>query len=138
MEIRLAAQADRACWMRLNPHADEESFARHVRAQTGYLILDGDVPVGVMQMCMFWDHLPFLSLIYLPPQNRGRGYGRTAMTLWEQAMKAQGHTMVLTSTQADESAQHFYRRLGYVDCGALVLGGTPLDQPLEIFLRKVL
>jgi hypothetical protein len=31
--------------------------------------------------------------------------------------------MVLTSTQSDEDAQHFYRRLGYRDCGVLILPG---------------
>ena len=31
-----------------------------------------------------------------------------------------------------ESAQSFYRKLGYVDCGALVLHDTPLEQPMEI------
>jgi ribosomal protein S18 acetylase RimI-like enzyme len=38
-------------------------------------------------------------------------------------MAAQGYRMVLTSTQSDEDAQHFYRRLGYRDCGVLVLPG---------------
>jgi hypothetical protein len=47
-------------------------------------------------------------------------------------MRQAGHTQVLTSTLADESAQHFYRRLGYVDCGGLLLPG----EATEIFLRK--
>ena len=32
---------------------------------------------------------------------------------------AHGYGMVLTSTQVDEDAQHFYRKLGYKDCGGL-------------------
>ena len=46
--------------------------------------------------------------------------------------------MALTSTQSDESAQHFYRKLGYKDCGCLVINEGPLAQPAELFLSKVL
>ena len=38
---------------------------------------------------------------------------------------------VMTSTRSDEEAQHFYRGLGYTDCGALLLPG----EPLELFFR---
>ena len=40
--------------------------------------------------------------------------------------------MVLTSTRSDERAQGFYRKLGYRDCGALLLP----EEPLEIILFK--
>ena len=53
-------------------------------------------------------------------------------------MKALGFDTVLVSTQADESAQMFFRKQGYVDCGGLVFQGTPFPQPMELFLRKVL
>ena len=35
------------------------------------------------------------------------------MEYWEKDMKSQGYGMLLTSTQVDEDAQHFYRKLGY-------------------------
>lgn len=44
------------------------------------------------------------------------------------------HGRVLTSTVSAERAQHLYRRLGYVDSGALFLP----DEPTEIILRKPL
>ena len=53
-------------------------------------------------------------------------------------MKTLGYTMTLTSTQADEDAQFFYRRLQYQDCGILVLNDCPLSQPAELFLCKTL
>ncbi len=43
------------------------------------------------------------------------------MSLWEAQLIQAGHGMVLVSTQSDESAQHFYRKLGYRDCGYLLL-----------------
>ena len=53
-------------------------------------------------------------------------------------MKNQGNKALLTSTRADEQAQHFYRALGYKECGCLVLDNTPLSQPIEIFFIKTL
>lgn len=40
----------------------------------------------------------------------------------------------MASTQADETAQHFYRKLGYQDCGSLCL----TNQALEIIMIKIL
>lgn len=47
-------------------------------------------------------------------------------------MRRRGYEMVMISTQADEEAQHFYRKLGYVDCGAWMLD----SQPAELFMKK--
>ena len=53
-------------------------------------------------------------------------------------MKQQGYGMVLTSTQVDESAQHFYRKLGFQDCGGIVMNLSGYEQPMEMFLCKAL
>ena len=47
-------------------------------------------------------------------------------------MQKNKHQMVLTSTQSNEQAQIFYRKIGYVDCGSLLLP----NEPLEIILSK--
>lgn len=44
-------------------------------------------------------------------------------------MKAQGYGMVMVSSQVDEDVQHFYRRLGYQDCGALALTSPAISSP---------
>lgn len=55
---------------------------------------------------------------------------------WENDMKSQGYGMLLTSTQVDEEAQHFYRKLGYRDCGGFVIDIPGYEQPMEMFLVK--
>ena len=47
-------------------------------------------------------------------------------------MLALGYESVMTSTLSNEQAQFFYRRLGYTDCGSLLLPG----EALEIIFRK--
>ena len=53
-------------------------------------------------------------------------------------LRKQGYGMVLTSTQVDETAQHFYRKNGYTDCGSLVMNIQGFEQPMEMFLSKAL
>lgn len=65
---------------------------------------------------------------------RGQGHGSRAVRAWENEMKERGCNVVLTSTQADEQAQHFWRKLGYADCGMLLLPG----KPAELFLQRAL
>ena len=84
------------------------------------------------------DQLPFLNLIYVEEAYRKKGIASNAMKRWEDDMRAQGYQMVLISTRVDEDAQHFYRKLGYVECGALLMNGTPFEQPMEMFMRKML
>jgi ribosomal protein S18 acetylase RimI-like enzyme len=56
----------------------------------------------------------------------------------EAEMSKQGYKMIMTSTQVNEDAQHFYRKLGYKDCGCLVLDIPGFEQPLEMFMAKAL
>lgn len=43
---------------------------------------------------------------------------------------------VLYNKQYDEEAQHFYRKLGYKDCGGFVIDISEYEQPMEMFLLK--
>ena len=56
------------------------------------------------------------------------------MTDWETRMRADGRTRVMTSTQADETAQHFYRKLAYRDAGVLLWP----EQASELLFVKTL
>jgi GNAT superfamily N-acetyltransferase len=95
--------------------------------------LDGE-RIGWLRWNYFWDEVPFMNLLFIVEPLRGRAYGRVLVDAWEGSMRANGHRRVLTSTLSDERAQHFYRRLGYRDTGALLLPG----EALEIILMKEL
>ena len=138
MELKPMTRQDREFVLSIDAHVEEPGFENHVLTRTGFVLWEGQTPVGLMHHSVLWDRLPFLNLLYVIQQVRGRGYGTQAMTAWEAEMKHRGYQMVLLSTQADETAQHFYRKLGYVDCGGLVFQDTPMDQPMELFFRKVL
>ena len=93
--------------------------------------VDG-VAVGCLRWGMFWDEVPFMNLLWVVPERRGQGVGTTLVEAWEKSQVAVGHTIVLTSTVSAERAQHLYRRLGYIDSGALLLP----DEATELIFRK--
>ena len=138
MELRIMNQQDMGFVRSVDAHGNEAAFQNRVLTQSGFVLWEEERPVGLMHHSILWDNLPFLNFLFVLEAQRGKGFGSRAMAAWEREMKRRGYKMVLLSTQADETAQHFYRRLGYVDCGCLVFQNTPLDQPTELFFRKVL
>lgn len=75
-----------------------------------------------------------MNMLYLFEEYRGKGYGGQLVRYWEQEMLKAGYCEVLTSTPSNERGQFFFRKMGYTDCGALLLP----NEPLEILLRKEL
>ena len=138
MIIRYIASEDKSFWFGIDKHLSETEFDKKVRDNQGYVLFVDDKPVGLLRYNLFWDNTPFCTLLYIEEQFQKRGYGRSLMERWEQDMRARGYGMVLTSTQVDENAQHFYRRLGYKDCGGFTMDVPGYEQPMELFMVKQL
>ena len=138
MEIKAVTNNDKQFVMSIDKHIDDTGFANRVYTKSGYVIWEGNQRIGIIAHCVLWDNLPFMNLIFIKEEYRRKGFAKQAILNWENEMKRQGYLMTLISTQVDEKAQHLYRKLGYIDCGGLVFHNTPLDQPMEMFFRKVL
>lgn len=136
IEIRYIHLDDKEFWFSLDKHLSEQEFNNKVRDNRGYVLLDDNKPVGLLRYNLFWDNTPFCNLIYINNECQGKGFGKLLIEYWENDMKSQGYGMLLTSTQVDESAQHFYRKLGYKDCGGFVIDIKGYEQPMELFLVK--
>ena len=138
MDIRFVTPEDKPFWYSLDKHLPEKEFDKKVRDNQGYVLFEDNKPVGVLRFNLFWDNTPFCTLLYIDRQHQRQGYGRFLMERWEQDMKTQGYGMVLVSTQVNEEAQHFYRKLGYKDCGGLTVDVPGYEQPMELFMVKPL
>ncbi len=136
MEIRYVKLDDREFWFGLDKHLPPQEFDEKVRTRRGYVLAEDGIPVGILRYNLFWDNTPFCTLLMIGAPYQNKGYGTLLMEHWERDMKEQGYGMLLTSTQVDESAQHFYRKLGYKDCGGLVMDIPGYEQPMELFLVK--
>ena len=87
---------------------------------------------GWLRYNLFWDEIPFMNMLFVLEKFRGIGIGGKLVREWEKLMSEQGYKFLLTSTQANEYAQHFYRKQGYKDLG----GFTPFGEEYEIILGK--
>ncbi len=134
--IRFAEQQDKEAWYALDRHLPETVFEEKVQNKQGYVCVEDGKIIGVLRYNLFWDNTPFCTMLFIDSDHRGQGYGIQLMQHWEQDMKSQGYGMLMTSTQVDEDAQHFYRKLGYKDCGGFVVDVPGYEQPMEMIMIK--
>ena len=136
LEIKYVEDSDKKFWYSLDKHLPEVEFNKKVRDKQGYVLFNDGIAVGVLRYNLFWDNTPFCTMLFVDWSQQKNGYGRALMQFWEEDMKKQGYGMVMTSTQVDEEAQHFYRKLGYKDCGGFTVDIPGFEQPMEMFMSK--
>lgn len=133
MKIDIATELDFQYIVDHDKHLLESLILAKIKGKEIYIIRNHeDRNIGWMRYGYFWDNTPFMNMIWIDESARGQGTGRQVVLLWEQEMKLNGRILVMTSTLANEEAQHFYRKLGYKDAGCLLLD----NEPLEIILTK--
>ena len=136
MQIRYVEKEDKEFWFNLDKHLAEAEFEKKVRDKMGYVLIEDGQPIGLLRYNLFWDNTPFCTMLYIDWEHHKRGYGKELLAYWEADMKKAGYGMVMTSTQVDEEAQHFYRKLGYQDAGGFVVNVPGYEQPMEMLMVK--
>ena len=134
VNVRTAEALDQTFLLAHDQHLRADELAHVLERRRVLIATSGGRELGWLRWSMFWDEIPFMNMLFVLEHARGAGLGRTLVERWERTMFQEGHTQLLTSTLSDEPAQHFYRRLGYVDCGCLFLPGNAA----EIIMRKEL
>lgn len=132
MEIRMAKLEDSALLLKFDEHIQQDELYSLITLGR-VLIAENDACfIGWLRWNLFWDNTPFMNMLYLLDGYRNKGYGKEIVAHWENCMKENGYHLVMTSTLSNEQAQHFYRKLNYVDSGSLLLK----NEPLEIIFTK--
>lgn len=132
--IRYANENDIEIISKYDKHISKEELANIIKLKRVIVMYEDDKFVGWLRYNLFWDNTPFMNMLYLLDNERGKGNDSRLVIFWENEMKQKNYEFVLTSTQSNEEAQFFYRKIGYVDSGALLLP----NEPLEIILYKKL
>lgn len=133
MNIRLAKSRDVELLHKYDYHIAREELENAVALGRVYLAEQDGRLVGWLRYNLFWDYIPFMNLLYIQEEERGKGIGRQLVEQWESDMAHKGCSMLLTSTQSNEYAQHFYVHLGYEAVGGFRLEGEPYEM---IFAKK--
>lgn len=138
ISIRYAGEKDRPFWFSLDAHLPESEFEKKIRDRQCYILEENRIPAGILRYNLFWDNTPFCTMLYIRPDRQRNGLGRMLMEYWEKEMSLLGYGMIMVSTQVDEQAQHFYRKLGYKDCGGFTVDIPGYEQPMELMMSKAL
>lgn len=134
--IRYALVEDKEFCLSLDQHLSLDDYIKKVKTQTIYILEVSEEPIGVLRYNLFWDNIPFLNLIYIDESKQSKGYGKLLVDTWEMKMKQLGYDFVMTSTQENESAKDFYKRLGYKVTGDFTLNLTTFKEPKELLFVK--
>lgn len=132
--IRYADIGDLDRISKLDEHIEKKELENSINQNRVLVMYENDRFIGWLRYNLFWDQIPFMNMLYLLEDARQKGYGSKLVALWEKEMHKNGYKIVLTSTQSNEEAQYFYRKIGYSDCGCFMLP----DEPLELVLLKKL
>ena len=76
MEIKIVSDQDKEFVMSIDKHIDDISYANRVYTKSGYVIWEKDRRIGIILHCVIWDRIPFMNLIWLSEEHRGKGFGR--------------------------------------------------------------
>lgn len=126
-ELELLAEGDR--------HVSRKRMEKLI--SDGFVLVSfcGDSFAGWLRYGLFWDEIPFMNMLFVLEKHRGNGVGTALVREWERLAAKKGFGKVMTSTLANETSQHFYRKLGYRDMG----GFTPFSEnEYEIIMGKLL
>lgn len=132
ISIREGSEKDLDILRRCDTHISEEMLKDKIACRRILIAESGREFAGWLRYGMFWDEMPFINMLYVLEKFRGNGIGTALAASWEQSMRSYGYGTCLTSTQAEESAQHFFRKLGYSDLG----GFFPPSEKYELILGK--
>ncbi len=130
--IRFAKKEDIDILVENDKHVDKAEMLNLIALNRVYIMEDDGKFIGWLRYNLFWDHIPFMNMVHLNDENRGKGYGRMFVEFWEGEMRKLGYKKVMTSTASDEFAQHFYIKLGYTTIG----GFLPFGEKFEMMLAK--
>lgn len=134
MDIRTAKISDAENIVNYDKHISPDELVKSVRLERVYIAEDGGRLAGWVRYNLFWDNTPFLNMLFVLDKFRGKGIGKTLMNFWEQQMRMNGFSHVMTSSQQNEYAQHFYIKCGYKAVGGFI----PYDEGYEIIFSKAL
>jgi GNAT superfamily N-acetyltransferase len=118
--IKIATASNLDALSDYDKHISANVLSRKIKGGEVYVACLGDDFVGWLRWSLFWDNTPFMNMLFVLDGYRGQGVGKKLTLFWEEQMGAAGYKTLMTSTQQNETAQHFYTHLGYQAVGGFV------------------
>jgi GNAT superfamily N-acetyltransferase len=135
ISVRFATPAD-LDFLQQRSHASAKILKRKVEWQEIVVAEWKGNPIGSLQFEYLWSLVPYIALIYVLPEYQRQGVGRALLHFVETVLREQGHRVLYSSSQVDESdPQAWHRQVGFEECG--IIAGINKGVS-ELFFRKML
>lgn len=90
--------------------------------------------IGYLKLEYIWSKLPYIALIIIKPELRGRGIGTLMLNYLTEFLQANDYKVLLSSSQVNEpEPQLWHRKKGFQECG--ILNGINEGNVGEVFFR---
>ncbi|MDF1537638.1 MAG: GNAT family N-acetyltransferase [Candidatus Thorarchaeota archaeon] len=117
-------------------HVTDDLLKQVIQNNWVYVVEVEDEIVGYARLEFIWLNVPYLALITLEEEHRGKGIGTAMIERISQDLVTQGKTSLYTSSEVMEpKPQMFHRKCGFRECG--IIAGMN-DGIGEIFFVKKL
>src|SRR5476651_1481946 len=97
MNIRYANSSDLEIVKQYDKHVSKEELTSIIKLNRVLVYEKDGIFIGWLRYNLFWDTIPFMSMLYLLDGNRGVGVGKEIVIFWEKEMKRLGYNRVMTS-----------------------------------------
>lgn len=132
--VRFATQNDiESCFV--FDHSDRQDIIENKIDMHEIILAErcGEV-IGYLKLEYIWSKLPYISLIILKPEFRGKGIGSLMLNYLIEFLQLNGFDTLLSSSQVNEAEpQMWHRKKGFIECG--ILNGINEHGIGEVFFR---
>jgi ribosomal protein S18 acetylase RimI-like enzyme len=118
--VRFAIQNDKEPCFEFD-HSDRQDIIENKIDMHEIILAErcGEV-VGYLKLEYIWSKLPYISLIILKPEFRGKGIGTLMLNYLIEFLQLNGYETLLSSSQVNEAEpQMWHRKKRFVECGIL-------------------
>jgi ribosomal protein S18 acetylase RimI-like enzyme len=116
----------------------KEMLELHIKMDQVILAVLENRPIGCLRFDLPWSKLPFITLLFIRPDEYQRqGIGRKMLGFIQDSLRARGYRSLMSSAQTDNpESLAWHRKMGFHEIGILYDINT--DGTGEVFLLKQL
>jgi ribosomal protein S18 acetylase RimI-like enzyme len=93
--------------------------------------------IGLLILDFLWNHIPFISLIWIDEKYRRLGVGRALLIFLENYLIENNNEQLISSSMENaKDAQAWHQHIGFKECG--LISEINADNVGEVFFKKLL
>ncbi len=124
-------------FIRKNVELTSEFFNRKVKYNEIFVAKVENKQVGFLIFDYLWSEVPFMASIWINPEYRKIGIGKSMLNYFKQYLSDNNYTMLFSSSMENaKEAQAWHKHMGFKECG--FISEINDDNTGEVFFRKSL